>query len=222
MNPYHFVRELSKLAPANAVVVSECGGNAVVFHQTWESKTGQRVFSSHGGSAMGQGLPLAIGAALAQPERPVIAVIGDGGFALSAAELNTTRVQKARLKNLRVFVLNNRIYGITRAWQKTNLAGRTFACGPNAESGYEAPSVPDVCRAYDVPSSAYEGIPLEELLDDRNGLRVVDVQHPGWDTYEPNIRGFRPIEEMQPSLPEAEFEANMCGVPPLEGWKERR
>ena len=206
--------------------MSECGGNAVIFHQAWESKTGQRVFSSHGGSAMGQGLPLAIGAAIAAPDRPVIAVIGDGGFTLSAAELNTVRIQKDRLKNLRVFVLNNKSLGITAAWQVTNLQGRRFACGPDAESGYETPDIAAVCEAYGVSAATFHDIgnAYHLLLPDSRDPypRVWDIQCSGWETYEPNIRGFRPIEEMQPSLPEAEFLANMRDVPPLDGWKERR
>lgn len=223
VNPYQFIRELSKLAPSNAVVVSECGGNAVIFHQAWESKTGQRIFSSHGGSAMGQGLGLAIGAAIACPDRPVIAVIGDGGFTLSAAELNTIRIQRERLANLRVFVLNNKQYGITRAWQKTNLNGRTFACGPEPETGYATPDIAEVVSAYGVNAGRY--VTSEQLITATSAIGpvVVDVPCPGWDTYEPNVRGWdRPIEEMQPSLPAAEFLANMRDVPPLDGWKARR
>ena len=225
-SPYAFIRALSALAPDNAIVVSECGGNAVIFHQAWESKLGQRIFSSHGGSAMGQGLGLAIGAAIAAPERPVIAVIGDGGFALSAAELNTIRIQSAqgRLKNLRVFVLQNGIYGITRAWQKTNLEGRTFACGPEAETGYEAPNVLDVCDGFGVSSVRLAPTTsLSARLFDKTAPTVWDTPCPGWDTYEPNVRGWdRPIEEMQPSLPIGEFREVMRDVKPLDGWEKRR
>lgn len=217
-SPYAFIRELSQLAPDNAIAINDCGGNTVIFQQSWESKLGQRIFSSHGNSPMGGAIGYGIGAAIACPDRPVIVVIGDGGFTLGAAELNTLRVQRERLKNLRIFVLNNGILGITRAWQKTNLDGRTYACGPEAETGYEAPDVVEVCRAYGVTASTWD--PSEHAV---LGPHVIEVPCPGWDTYEPNVRGWgRPIEEMQPSLSESEFLANMRWVAPLDGWKERR
>lgn len=224
--PYTFVRELSKFAQPNAVVVSECGGNAVIFHQAWEAKLGQRIFSSHGGSAMGQGLGLAIGAAVAEPDRPVIALIGDGGFTLAAAELNTIRIQAARLRNLRMFVLNNGIYGITRAWQRMNLDGRVSACGPDAASGYEAPNVEAVCGAYGVRAAQIALNCKSDAIEswvDAQGPLVVDVLCPGFDTYKPRVTGWdRPIEEMLPSLPAAEFLAQMKYVEPVEGWEGRR
>ena len=223
VNPYLFIRELSKLASSNAIVVSECGGQAVIMHQAFETKLGQRVFSSHGGSAMGQGLGLGIGAAIACPDRPVYCVVGDGGLTLSIADLNTLRIQHARLRNLYVIVIDNRCYGITAAWLRLHLAGRVSACGPDPESGYEAPNFLAVARAFGVDAvqiNETTALATELAL---SGPRVLDVRCDGWQTYEPAIRGWdTPIEEMVPSLPEEEFLAQMKYVAPVGGWRERR
>ena len=222
-HPYRFVRELSRLAPDNAIIVSECGGQAVIVHQAFETKLGQRVFSSHGGSAMGQGLPMGIGAAIAAPNRPVYCIVGDGGLTLSAAELNTLRIQAKRLTNLHVIIIDNRCYGITRQWQGNHLQGRTFACGPEPETGYEAPDFLAVSKAYGVDAvDVRDASSIGELLA-RRGPLIWDVRCDGWQTYQPAIQGWdTPIEELSPSLPPSEFEANMCDVPPLPGWQARR
>ena len=229
VNPYTFVRELSRIAPWNAIVVSDCGGNAVIFHQAWKAQLGQRIISNHGHSPMGGALAYAIGAAIACPDRQVIAFIGDGGFTLGANELNTVRIQAERLKNLRVFVLNNESLGITAAWQVANLQGRRFACGPEPGSGYEAPDIQAVCRGYGVESTQISNPDMrnEQHCIHRalagNTPLVVDVRCPGWEKYEPRITGWRrPIEEMLPSLPAEEFLAQMKYVEPMPGWKDRR
>jgi acetolactate synthase-1/2/3 large subunit len=55
--------------------------------QAWQARTPRSVLMTNGLSAMGFGVPAAIAARLALPERPVIALVGDGGFAMTATEL---------------------------------------------------------------------------------------------------------------------------------------
>ena len=227
LNPYAFVRALSDAAPSNAIITSECGGNAVIMHQAFRVKTGQRFFSSHGNSPMGGGLSYGIGAALAAPDRPVICVVGDAGLAASAHELLSLHVHGRKLKNLRVFVLNNHCMGITRAYQATNLEGRFVACGPDRESGYETPDFGELCDAYQVRAGwiANPATMLEAVASwfDADGPVVVDVDCGDWQDYSPRIAGFdRPIEEATPSLPPEEFLAQMKYIEPLPGWRERR
>jgi acetolactate synthase-1/2/3 large subunit len=64
---------------------------------------------------MGFGFPAAIGAALADRSRTVVAFVGDGGFQMTLAELATACLQKLPIK---IVVLNNHYLGMVRQWQE--------------------------------------------------------------------------------------------------------
>ena len=74
--------------------------------------------------AMGYALPAAIGAAVAMPDRPVVALAGDGGFAMLMAELETAVRERARLT---VLVFDNAMYGTIRMHQEISHPGRVVA-----------------------------------------------------------------------------------------------
>src|SRR5205085_4903026 len=67
------------------------GYNKAVTGQCWRAYEPKTFFMSNGLSSMGYGLPAAIGLRLAHPDRRVVAVIGDGGFAMTMGELETAR-----------------------------------------------------------------------------------------------------------------------------------
>ena len=219
VHPYAFVRNLSHQAPPNAVIVNDCGGNAVVSNQAFETKHGQRYFSNNGNSPMGFAMCGALGAWFADPSRPVLCIIGDGGFCMNIQELQTLVNYGVGIK---VFVLDNRCYGITKAFQAAQYGDRFEACGP---VGYNPPCFEDVVQRFgcegkriavfrtsdDVPPD----LTIQKMLEHK-GPAVCIVHCPEFYTYEPRISGLRiPIERMTPALPEEEFLANMI-IPPLE------
>ena len=63
---------------------------------------------------MGYGFPAAIGAQMARPDRTVVAVVGDGGFQMTMAELATAANEKLPIK---ILLINNRYLGMVRQWQ---------------------------------------------------------------------------------------------------------
>jgi acetolactate synthase I/II/III large subunit len=75
--------------PETAIVATDVGAHKALFGQYWPTYRPRTFWMSNGLSGMGYGLPAAIGAKLAEPDRAVVAVVGDGGFAMSAAELET-------------------------------------------------------------------------------------------------------------------------------------
>jgi acetolactate synthase-1/2/3 large subunit len=75
--------------PEDALVACDVGYNKSVAVQCWPAFAPRTFFVSNGLSSMGYGLPAAIGLKLAHPERAVACVLGDGGFAMSVAELET-------------------------------------------------------------------------------------------------------------------------------------
>ena len=64
---------------------------------------------------MGFGLPAAFGAKIGKPDRPVVAIIGDGGFQMTMQELGTVFQTQADLK---IIILNNKFLGMVRQWQQ--------------------------------------------------------------------------------------------------------
>lgn len=91
MSPVAVVRALAKVMPAETIVATDVGSHKYVFGQFWPSRQPETFFMSNGLSGMGYGLPAALGAKLARPERPVLAVLGDGGFSMNSQELETAR-----------------------------------------------------------------------------------------------------------------------------------
>lgn len=215
---YAFARELSRQAPANAVIAYDCGGNAVVMNHAFRTKRGQTYFSNHGNSPMGFSLCGAVGAWFADPSRPVICVIGDGGMQLNIQELQTIKNYGV---NVKVFILDNGIYGITQAFQATHYPGRNpEASGP---PHYSTPDFVEVAHGYKIEAfrvtgnEAIEG-GIQSALSSPEACVCV-VSSPGFHEYWPALKGWAaPIEDMEPLLPRDEFRANMI-IDPLPGWE---
>ena len=81
--------ELRAALPEDALVSCDVGYNKAVASQCWPALCPRSFFVSNGLSSMGYGLPAALALRLANPERAVACVLGDGGFAMSLAELET-------------------------------------------------------------------------------------------------------------------------------------
>lgn len=215
---YGFMRALSDRLPDNAIIVSDTGGNVIMMGHAFRSKEGQRIFTSNGNTPMGFALCGAMGAWFAEPERPVICIIGDGGMQLNIQELQTIKHYGCKVK---VFIINNGILGNTKSYQRVN-GKAELACGPD---GYSAPDFTEIARAYGIWAMRIDlHIGVYSIID--NALEmdeavIVDVIHDDYCTYEPRMsRWDAPIEEMYPLLSKEEFLSNMA-IPPLEGWESR-
>jgi acetolactate synthase-1/2/3 large subunit len=74
-------------APPDAIVTTDVGSHKIMAGQVWQAREPRSVLMTNGLSAMGFGVPAAIAARLIRPDRPVIALVGDGGFAMTATEM---------------------------------------------------------------------------------------------------------------------------------------
>jgi acetolactate synthase-1/2/3 large subunit len=166
---------------------------------------------------MGFSFAGAMGAWFADPSRRVVCTIGDGGFNMNLQELQTFLNYGVKVKT---FILNNHIYGITKAFQETNFPGRAEACGP---VGYNPPDFVKIVEAYGMKTMRIEtqanmGERIDEVLRSDEPI-VCDVNMHEFHTYEPRIFGWKtPIEDMYPYLPREEFRSNMF-IEPLEDWR---
>ena len=89
MWPGAIVATLASALPPETIVTTDVGSHKYLFGQFWPSRQPDTFWMSNGLSGMGYGLSAAIGARLARPDAPVLAVVGDGGFSMNAQELET-------------------------------------------------------------------------------------------------------------------------------------
>ena len=88
LNPSELVETVRSVAPPGTVVTADVGSHKIMTGQAWTTRAPRETLITNGLSAMGFGLPAAIGAALSSvPGTPVVSMIGDGGFAMTASEL---------------------------------------------------------------------------------------------------------------------------------------
>ena len=115
IKPQHLMAEIDRLSGGRAIVASDVGQ-----HQMWAAQlirfNEPRLWLNSGGlGSMGFGLPAAIGAQFARPDKLVFAIVGDGGFQMSIPELATIMNHALPVK---IIVMNNGYLGMIRQWQE--------------------------------------------------------------------------------------------------------
>tara|TARA_B110001452_G_scaffold166517_2_gene139008 strand:- start:171 stop:2030 length:1860 start_codon:yes stop_codon:yes gene_type:complete len=217
VQPYAFIRTLSEKMKNDDIFVADCGGNIVTCNHAFETKKGQRYFTNNGNSPMGFSFSAAIGAYFANPKKRIICIIGDGGMNMNIQELQTIKNYNIKIKTI---ILNNHIYGITKAFQETNFGGKSEACGPR---GYVPPDFIKISKAYgiktmEIKNNSEFNEKIDKLLD-YDGSIVVDVDCHDHHQYEPRIFGWKtPIEDMYPYIDREEFKKNMI-IEKVDGWE---
>jgi len=146
LNFYDLIDALSEACPEGETVVADAGSAFYIVGQAFRVKKNQRVIISGALGAMGHALPLAIGAATADPAGQVLAVVGDGSFQTNVQELATIRHSRF---NIKMFVVNNNGYVSIRNTQ-TNFFGG-YLVGTSPESGVSFPSLEKLAAAYEIP-----------------------------------------------------------------------
>jgi pyruvate dehydrogenase (quinone)/pyruvate oxidase len=125
MKPDVVVHQLNQLMPRNAIVTTDSGSNTGLCAQHIDIEE-EMLFGVSGTLAtMACGLPYAIGAAIAYPDRPVIAVVGDGGCTMLISELATCVKYKL---NIKIVVIKNNMLGQIKWEQMAFLGNPEFGC----------------------------------------------------------------------------------------------
>ena len=106
---------ISKKTKGEAIIVTDVGQHQMIAHRYYNYKAWNSNVTSGGLGTMGFALPAAIGAKLGQPQKQVIAIIGDGGFQMTLQELGTIFQYNIPVK---ILVLNNEFLGMVRQWQQ--------------------------------------------------------------------------------------------------------
>ncbi len=111
----HVINDIWRITEGKAVVVTDVGQ-----HQMWEAQyyrheDPRSLITSGGLGTMGFALPAAIGAKMARPDAEVWAIVGDGGFQMTQAELTTAAQEGIKIN---VAIINNGYLGMVRQWQE--------------------------------------------------------------------------------------------------------
>lgn len=109
------VKMASDKTDGNACIVADVGQHQMVSARYYEYKKPHSYITSGGLGTMGFALPAALGAKMGNPDREVIAVIGDGCFQMTIQELGTIVQNKIPIK---IIILNNSFLGMVRQWQQ--------------------------------------------------------------------------------------------------------
>src|SRR5882762_609569 len=134
IKPQHLMCEIDRLSAGEAIVTSDVGQ-----HQMWAAQlirfNEPRLWINSGGlGSMGFGLPSAIGAQFARPDKLVFSICGDGGFQMSIPELATIASHALPIK---MIIMNNGYLGMVRQWQtlfyNNRLSSVELDCFPDVE-----------------------------------------------------------------------------------------
>ena len=194
VQPQAVIERIGKLTNGDAIVVTDVGQHQMWTAQYYPYQNERQLVTSGGLGTMGFGVPAAIGAKIANPEKEVILFVGDGGFQMTNQELAILNIYKVPIK---VVMLNNHSLGMVRQWQESFYEGRT------SESVFD--TLPDfqlMAQAYGIKNYKFDNPEtlekdLEVILEDVPMFIEVDISRK---------------EQVLPMVPAGKSNHEMLGV----------
>ncbi|MCC3217535.1 biosynthetic-type acetolactate synthase large subunit [Chryseobacterium sp. X308] len=158
------IRQLNEITAGEAVIVTDVGQHQMATCRYSQFKHSRTNVTSGGLGTMGFCLPAAIGASYAETNRPVIAVMGDGGAQMNIQELGTIMQYHPEVK---ILILNNCYLGMVRQWQEL------FHEERYSSVDIQSPDFVQVAKGYNIP-----GKKVSERKDLKAGLQEM-LNHEG-------------------------------------------
>ena len=188
IKPQYVIEKMDELTGGEAILTTEVGQNQMWAAQYYKYLKPRTFLTSGGLGTMGYGLPAAIGAQVAFPNRLVIGISGDGSFQMNSQELATAVQYRLPIK---VAILNNGYLGMVRQWQEF-FYGKRYA-----SSSLEGVS-PDFVKL----AEAYGAVGLRATKPEE----VVPVLKKAFSIPEPVVIDFviDPEENVYPMVPAGE------------------
>ena len=120
IKPQYMIEAMAQVAP-EAIITSDVGQHQMWAAQRFPFMRPRQWLNSGGLGTMGFGLPSAIGAKVGCPDQDVICLAGDGSLVMTCQELATAVAHQIPVK---IFLMNNGVYGMVRQWQELFWGGR--------------------------------------------------------------------------------------------------
>ncbi len=194
VQPQAVIERIGELTNGDAIVVTDVGQHQMWAAQYYPYQNERQLVTSGGLGTMGFGIPAAIGAKIANPDKEVVLFVGDGGFQMTNQELAILNIYKVPIK---VVMLNNHSLGMVRQWQESFYEGRT------SESVFD--TLPDfqlMAQAYGIKNYKFDNPEtlaqdLEVITEDVPMLIEVDISRK---------------EQVLPMVPAGKSNHEMLGV----------
>ena len=170
------VRKVSDATGGEAVLVTDVGQNQMAAIRYFRFKRPRSVVTSGGSGTMGFGIPAAIGAKIAAPDRTVCLFCGDGGFQMTEQELGVIMQEQAGVK---IIILNNSYLGMVRQWQEL-FYNKRYSYTPMINPDFEM-----IAKAYGIQSRTVnvrdelDAAVADMLKDDKPYVLVVNTEEDG-------------------------------------------
>nr|WP_239551641.1 acetolactate synthase large subunit [Streptococcus saliviloxodontae] len=194
IKPQHAIETIGKITKGEAIVVTDVGQHQMWAAQFYPYKNERQLITSGGLGTMGFGIPAAVGAKLANPDKEVVLFVGDGGFQMTNQELAILNGYRVPIK---VVLINNHSLGMVRQWQES------FYDEHRSESTFDAePNFQLMAEAYGI--AHYQFSDPNTLEED---LRVITENRPM--LIELNISN---REHVYPMVPTGRSNSEMLGV----------
>jgi acetolactate synthase-1/2/3 large subunit len=178
MLPERVVHDVAKAAGEEAVLSLDNGLYKIWFARNFKSRRHNSMLLDNALASMGAGLPGAMAACIAQPERNVLAICGDGGFMMNSQEMETA----VRLKlNLVILLLRDNAYGMIR-WKQQSMGMKDYGLE------FGNPDFVLYAQAYGANgyrlTSADELVPKIQLGFESGGVHLIEVPIDYGDSYQ--------------------------------------
>ncbi|MBN2413226.1 biosynthetic-type acetolactate synthase large subunit [candidate division KSB1 bacterium] len=211
IQPQYVIEQIAELTNRKAIITTEVGQN-----QMWTAQfynfTHPRTFLSSGGlGTMGYGFPAAIGAQVAQPDKIVVDIAGDGSIQMNIQELATAVLYQIPVK---IVILNNHSLGMVRQWQaifydrrfSSTCLRRNINCPPDCDQTGEncpkvyVPNFTKLAEAYGATgfftNKVEEVKPTLEKMLNTPGPVIVEFEIEAEENVYPMVPAGAPINEM--------------------------
>lgn len=152
ISPQYAIRLLNEMTSGDAVVSLGVGQHQMWAMQHYQPRHPRSFLSSSGFGTMGYGLPAAIGAKIACPQRQVIDIDGDGSLNMTIHELSTCHRYGIGVK---VVVINNQWLGMVRQWQDMIYDGHRSGSDLSDPMAVKAPGQTDIYPDFPVIAAGY-------------------------------------------------------------------
>lgn len=194
IKPQHAIEIIGKITDGEAIVVTDVGQHQMWTSQFYPYKNERQLVTSGGLGTMGFGIPAAVGAKLANPDKEVVLFVGDGGFQMTNQELAILNGYGVSIK---IILINNHSLGMVRQWQES------FYNEHRSESTFDdEPNFQLLAEAYGISHHKFSN--PNTLEED---LRVIVADKPM--LIEINISN---REHVYPMVPSGKSNSEMLGV----------
>ncbi len=187
----HVINDLWRVTEGNAIVVTDVGQHQMWEAQYYKHEHPRSLITSGGLGTMGFALPAAVGAKFACPEKEVWAVVGDGGFQMTQAELSTIAQEQVKVN---VAIINNGYLGMVRQWQEF-FYERRYAATPLLN-----PDFVKLAEAHGLSGIAVTEragvVPGVEAAREQPGAVVIDFKVEQEDSVFPMVAAGADLDEM--------------------------